>query len=1257
MNPSPNAMQMPRVGSVTNESGGTVAFTYGQSHPPTNNSSDYCYKLGTNNQRRRCDMYVAWDSFSGSGGWVWWHKWKVTQTVEDAGSGQGGSDPITLTYGYDAPEFAHSGKTGLGAHNSGQCKYGYGCNVWNDFRGHRKVTVTDATGARVEHFFYTGMENDRAEPLGNTGWLKDSPSSPEYQLATVTDPTGASHRNRYELAGRPLGTATYSGLGQLLSRTVTTYGVPAAQANSSTYLFTQYPLSYQLNYQVDKSWVNYSPGNATTIFSQVNTYFDSKGMINRVTDLGDMSTGTDDRTTFTYYTQNTGHVWIVNTPSLVATRAGASGTFSWQGMLAATAYEYDGGAYGAAPTFGWPTRVKEQIETNSSQDPVWEWTDYTYMPRGAVMTESRRGRNGTETPQVTDYGFDWTHGHIVSTDGPLGAQDDYSYVVDPAHGQPTTVTDPNGANTYLTYDSQARLTSARPPGYSKPTVKYTYFQTRAGVDSVKTETLREIGAGTDEYVSSWDFYDGLGRHVQSHAKHWNPSYGGFNLRSATRYDNTGRVAAQLNPKYRSGTAGTYATVNWSNPGAAHQRYEYPLTFSGNPVIDVGCNGGGNTIVRFYGADNTQWDATHHTQCGLIARSWDFDDHRSTVITNARGLTVQTYDRAGQLTTFNYDRLDRLASVTDPVGNTTTYTYANNNRQPTQLNDPDLGTITYTYDGFGRLDTQTDARGVTVDVTWDAANRPTVIKQGINLVSRWTYDPAGHAGRVATEEHWNRQLDGTHAGFVKRSYGYNSRHQVASTTWQIPNLPGTTQTVDYTYRDSGSPDTITYPNGVSVDYGYNRLEQPDSVTSSAGTISPWVNYDAAGRPVEIRRGSAGSNWSKTTRTYDPNTQRLTSLVTINNASTNVQDYTYTYTADGLIGSIKDTSVVAGQTVNQTSCFVYDLMHQLKRAYTRTDHTCTPTGTTDNNGVDPYTVTYTHSPVGAITSANGEGTVNGNYSYPMSGSPQPHAPTQAGNRTYTYDQAGNRTTQTTSGNTLTYAYDVQNRLLSINGTGQGAGSGFLYDTQGNRARRIAPGQPQTYYLDGGRYETTTPGNATTTIHVTIAGQTIAAIVDGVIWTTAGDHLGSASYSADPTGTTHPTPTLPTLRRDPRLKWTHATHRPRVHRPTQRPHRPLPLQRPLLRPHPPPIHPTRHHHPQPPKQPRLEPLHLRQKQPTHLDRPDRTHLRQPRLVVLTLNLRLLDLNPSLAKGRIQRQHYLPQLSFLRAGIHIKDFTARRR
>ena len=524
----------------------------------------------------------------------------------------------------------------------------------------------------------------------------------------------------------------------------------------------------------------------------------------------------------------------------------------------------------------------------------------------------------------------------------------------PPHGQPTEITDPNGGKTNLTYDSQGRLKTVRPPGYNVDTIKYTYSVNANAVDIVKTETLRQQGAGSDQYVQSWDFYDGLGRHIQSQTRH-RDSNTTVNTTSSTRYDNLGRVAVEIDPTFRQGTPGTFWNVNYAAPiNRSYRTYSYPTDVSADNQFDEGCDTGSNVIVKYFGADNQLWETTRSSQCGLVTRTWDMANHRTTTVADAKGNIETVTDPAGGVTTYAYNRRDQLTTVTDPVGNTTTYNYANWDTQPTSLNDPDLGTIAYTYDLHGRLRTQTDARGVKLQINWDKANRPTDITNRIGTawayVSRWTYDPAGHAGQVATEAHWNRQVDNTDAGFAKQTY--TLQHPPPN---RLDNLatPRTHRHHRPTPTATPAPSTPSpTPTGPSSTTIHNRLEQPERVTADGAYVGRWVDYDASGRPTTIHRGTAGSpNNLATTRTYDPNTQRLTTLVTTDSSGTKVQDFTYTYTTEGLIARIKDTSVATGQTVNQTSCYVYDLMHQLKRAYTRTDHNCTASGTTDNNGPDP------------------------------------------------------------------------------------------------------------------------------------------------------------------------------------------------------------------------------------------------------------------------------------------------------------------
>jgi YD repeat-containing protein len=77
---------------------------------------------------------------------------------------------------------------------------------------------------------------------------------------------------------------------------------------------------------------------------------------------------------------------------------------------------------------------------------------------------------------------------------------------------------------------------------------------------------------------------------------------------------------------------------------------------------------------------------------------------------------------GQIvTSYGYDVQDNLTRVTDPNGNVTTYVYDDFHRLNSQ-SSPVSGSTTYTYDWAGNLLTQTDANGATTARTYDAANR-------------------------------------------------------------------------------------------------------------------------------------------------------------------------------------------------------------------------------------------------------------------------------------------------------------------------------------------------------------------------------------------------------------------------------------------------------------------------------------------------------------------------------------------------------
>lgn len=1097
-------MSMPRISKYHNELGGVAEFTYGQSHPPTDGSSDPCYRHGPPGGwvRQPCDMYLAFDAFTGGGGVVPWNKWKVVQKTENPA--WGGSQVMTETYTYlDPPEWAYSGGTGHGPHATSQCSSTHGCNYWNDYRGHRRVRVTNADGAYVDHYFYTGMQNDRATAT-NPAWLANVPSAPRHSLVDIVGPNGTSGNgwptvNPGEQAGRPLGTVTYNKFDEKVSNQQIWYWTTTVHNPNGGGNFTTLPISYKTIHEQALSEIRDQPNGTVIAVPHVITNYDDHGLVTYVRDYGDNGASGDDRTTFYDYAKNTTAAnWVVSTPRLVATRAGIHTTNLWNDWISATAYLYDNTGYGSAPTFGRVTTEHRQHKTTGGANPVWSDTTFAYNIKGQPVTETVKGDPGTAADdQTTIRVWDWDHGYLAHVNGPLGSQDDYHYLVDPAHGQATQITDPNGGITTVAYDWLGRTTSVTPPGYTQPTQKFTYTTGHWLTATVATETLRDIGAGANEYVKSWEFYDGFARPIQTQTL---TADGNNAIVTAQRYDSVGRLLADTDPKAIGLPVSLYGT-DWNNPAVSHRRYVYPTDAGDDPQVNTGCKKGiNNTRTVFYGADNLNWDSTRTTQCGLTQRSWDEHNHQTTTFTDIRGNVTGVTNPLGEDLVFTYNLRDQLVTVTDDDNNITTYTYVDWSNNPTSLDDPDLGTISYSYDLFDRLTTQTDARGVALSVVWDKANRPTNLNHGADPVSQWWYDPTGHAGQLEKVAHWNRDTNGVGLGYVEQSYDYHpDTHRLKDTTWSIQGWTGTNPTISYTYRDSGAIDTITYPGTKVVDYTYNNIEQPVSVTVDGQTIGRNVTYDVAGRVTNLDRGS-GANQLDTTYTYNTNTNRLDSLVTRDDTATILQDLSYTYTPGGYVERITDNTPGVGQT----HCVIYDALLRLYRGWTRTDANCANTAT-DNLGPDPYVVQYFYDNIGNIEGAWGTNTANSDYKYQAGPA---HAPSNLDvvgttTRSYTYDAAGNRATQTHNSQTTNYVYDVQNRLVDINGA---ATMGAIYDAAANRVRRT-DGTDTNWYIGDG-YEVTSGGSAM--IHVELAGERIGSWIDSAIHVSASDHLGSASLT---------------------------------------------------------------------------------------------------------------------------------------------------
>ena len=109
------------------------------------------------------------------------------------------------------------------------------------------------------------------------------------------------------------------------------------------------------------------------------------------------------------------------------------------------------------------------------------------------------------------------------------------------------------------------------------------------------------------------------------------------------------------------------------------------------------------------------------------------------LTDALGRTVQTIDALGATVSFAYDPVGQTVVTRDAMRHDTTVEYTPGTaRFKERVVDLDRGTWRYTWDAAGRLRSQTDARGKTTTMVYDALGRLTE-RRTDDLVSRWRFD--------------------------------------------------------------------------------------------------------------------------------------------------------------------------------------------------------------------------------------------------------------------------------------------------------------------------------------------------------------------------------------------------------------------------------------------------------------------------------------------------------------------------------------
>ena len=402
----------------------------------------------------------------------------------------------------------------------------------------------------------------------------------------------------------------------------------------------------------------------------------------------------------------------------------------------------------------------------------------------------------------------------------------------------------------------------------------------------------------------------------------------------------------------------------------------------------------------------------------------------------RGRRTSVTDQNGKTTTYAYDDADRLTSVKDAANNVTAYAYdtENNlsgitdaNQHATTFAYDALGRVvltkfpsglveTYVYDAVGNLTSKKDRKNQTITYTYDQLNRLVQKTYPDKTAVNYTYDPDNRLTLVT-------DATGSY------QFNFDNMGRLTNTATQYGFLGSRSFTTSYSYDAASNRVGFTDPEGGATAYAYdtlNRLQTlaPPAAFSGAGSFG--FSYDAVSRRTQLTR----PNNVTTNYTYD-NLSRLQSVLhqlagnTIDGAS---------YTLDAAGNRTAKVDQRTGVTTNYGYDAIYLLLSGTQGANTTESYTYDSVG----NRLSSLSVTsHSYNASNELTS-----TSNGNYSY---------------------DNNGNTVTKNDSTGITTYAWDFENRLTSITLPGSGGTVSLKYDPFGRRIYKSSSAGTSIYAYD--------------------------------------------------------------------------------------------------------------------------------------------------------------------------------------------------
>jgi RHS repeat-associated protein len=570
-----------------------------------------------------------------------------------------------------------------------------------------------------------------------------------------------------------------------------------------------------------------------------------------------------------HYTDPNGGEWDLGTPAV----SGTGTDLARQITLTDPAgndrtYRYDplhGGriiSYSPTPdlvrTFGYDTGGFQSTITDENGNTV----TLTHDPRGNILS---RKTCRAENTCYTGY-----YSYYLNTTDPTDPRNDALLTYrDPRSAGPTD-------NTYAinyTYTPTGDLAAVSSPINLFETNRTTRAYT-AGVETAAdggTEPPGLLASITDTYNNTtnliYNANGDLARTVDADG-----------LVTAYTYDALGRTSTttQISNTFPNGVSTSYTYTPLSQldtvtePTIHNEVTAVSHTRQTSYTYDLNGNLSTTTV-----ADTTGGDSARVT-------TYTYDEHdRPIAIT----------DPQGGVTGYSYDGFGNTTRIIDANGNEFDYTYTLQNEVATKtlrnwIGDPsapsqatDLVVDSYAYDPGGRLASHSDAMGRTATYTYydddlpataTLANYHETDANG-NVTTRDvvleadTYDAAGHMVKRVTG-----------GGKTETDYVYFNGGQLEA---EILDPAGLNRRTDYFYYNNGNLEDVEFSSPSSSRHLYLNFERDDSMgrvdfinlqsTDEGGFVGLWLERDNRGYPTAVRdfRDTPSTADRTTNLTYD------------------------------------------------------------------------------------------------------------------------------------------------------------------------------------------------------------------------------------------------------------------------------------------------------------------------------------------------------------------------------------------------------